>query len=125
MKILFITGLLLCGSAFAKSPNYFQKVTGTEALRDQHLNQYDDTTDPAQAFDITLPKGYYLLAADVDSAGISVCSVTSLNHKTQRLTIEALAIETDAGTCVVTLRVFNSKDKSELKVQYSIEQTGT
>lgn len=126
MKKLMLIAMLITTSAYAKHANsYFLKVSGIDALKDQHINQYDDTNNPPQAFDISLPKGYTLLAADVDSAGVSVCSVTSYNYKTQRLTIEALSIETDAGTCVVTLTIFNSHEKREMKAHYSIEQTGT
>lgn len=42
----------------------------------------------------------------MDSGGVAVCSVTNYDPSTQRLTIEALSIETDAGTCVVTLTAF-------------------
>ncbi len=126
MKKLMVIALLIASSAQAKqAASYFQKVSGMDALKDQHLNQYDDTSNPPQAFDVTLPAGYSLSAADVESAGVSVCSVTSYNSRTQRLSIEALSIETDAGTCVITLTVFSSQEKREIKVHYSIEQTGT
>lgn len=119
--------MLLSSTTYAGTKNpawYFEKVIGQSALNDHHINQYDDTTNPPQAYDITLPYGYFLVASDVESGGVSICSVTSYDLRKQRLTIEALNIETDAGTCVVTLTIF-TKDKSEIKVRYSIEQTGT
>ncbi len=125
-KLIMIAMLVTATSAYAKrSADYFQKISGIDALQNQHINQYDDSINPPQAFDITLPKGYSLSAADVDSGGVAVCSVTNYDPSTQRLTIEALSIETDAGTCVVTLTIFRASNKSEIKVQYSIEQTGT
>lgn len=126
MKKLILMAMLLSTTAYAKHNNgYFLKVSGMDALKNQGLNQYDDVNNPPQAFDITLPKGYSLSATDVDSGGVSICSVTSYDRSAQRLTIEALEIETDAGACVVTLTIFRAADKKEIKVQYSIEQTGT
>ena len=125
MKTLIATILIGSSALAGHSSTYFQKVSGKDALQNQHINQYDDSSNPPQAFDITLPKGHSLVASDVDGGGVAVCSVTRFNPSTQRLTIEALSIETDAGTCVVTLTIYSSAEKREIKVQYSIEQTGT
>jgi hypothetical protein len=125
-KLILLALLAASNSAYARQEkSYYKIVTGLNALQDQHINQYDDSENPPQAFDITLPAGHTLVAADVESGGVSVCSVTRFDQRKQRLTIEALTIETDAGTCTVTLTIYSSKGRKELKTRYSIEQTGT
>ena len=125
MKALF-TILLLTLSFQAQAEHHkFLKVSGAEALKDQHINQYSDDEETYEAFDITLPPGYRLVAADVNSGGTTVCSVTHVDSKAQRLTIEALVIETDEGGCEVTLSIFREQDQQTIQSKYSIEQTGT
>ena len=113
-------------SVKAMAATNYLKVSGAEALKDQDINQYDDSENPPQGYIVKLPTGYTLYSSQVDTQDTpAVCGVSAYDHKTETIKIDGFYLETDAGRCDVILDLYNQDTKTHKKVTYSIEQVGT
>ncbi len=125
-KIILVAAMILASfAARAEKDDYYQDVTGEDVLSDHYLNQYDDVTNPPQAYRIRVPAGYSLIGADVKSDGTAVCGVSEYSVKNKTLKFKAFDIETDSGSCTLTLILLETKTEKEVKAKYEIVQVGT
>ncbi len=83
-KAILTLALMIAANANAKKVDgvEYMVVKGEEALKDQGINQYDDVTDPAQGFLVTLPEGYALQNVDVQGNGSTLAPLSQAATRT-------------------------------------------
>src|SRR5436853_19897 len=81
-KISYVLGVaILILTSSAQAEILYSQVSGSKALENHILNQYEDGLNPPQGYEVTLPKGYKLRAVNVRSEAYGVCGVTSFDQK--------------------------------------------
>lgn len=124
MKYLLICAMALVSlSAFAEQRGQYLVVRNEKVFQDHSLNQYDDSENPPQGFQIEIPEGYRLdYSATPDDGNGRKCS---LRKEGRTIYIEAKNLETDEGGCYAFLIFSHSSRGNQKTVSYYIEQTGT